>query len=171
MRPGPSVLRGDRGQIRCARSRGAAGKCPWTPLSWHSSDPRELGRQVGRLRGDVGGQRSMGAEDPESHGRDAHMGHPSLQGCSHDGPQVPMLTQFPCLAERPHREPGHGPVPGGGDVQGRQLRAAAGDAAVLRAEVGHQKLGQARTALTPGPPPCLKHGPGGLGRATALPTP
>lgn len=66
------------------------------------------------------------------------------------------LTPSPSPKERPHREPGHRPVPGGGAVQGRELRAAAGHAAVLGAEVDHQELGQARAALTL---PLPQHGP------------
>ncbi|KAF6277884.1 polypeptide N-acetylgalactosaminyltransferase 9 [Rhinolophus ferrumequinum] len=66
-----------------------------------------------------------------------------------DSPQAPMLTQFPSPEERPHREPRHRQVPGGGAVQGRQLRAAAGGAEVLGAEVDHQKRDQAWAALTP----------------------
>lgn len=62
-----------------------------------------------------------------------------------------MLTQFPSPEERPHREPRHRQVPGGGAVQGCQLRAAAGGAEVLGAEVDHQKRDQARAALTPAP--------------------
>lgn len=80
---------------------------------------------------------------------------------------MPMLTQFPSPEERPHREPRHWQVPGGGAVQGCQLRAAAGDAEMLGAEVDHQKLDQAREALTPARPRSLPNAdPEGLGMAT-----
>ena len=72
---------------------------------------------------------------------------PPLLGSSCDG--TPGLTGSPSHAGRSHREQRHGPVPGGGDVQGRQLRAPAGGAEVLGAEVDHQKLDPARAALTP----------------------
>lgn len=72
---------------------------------------------------------------------------PPLLGSFCDG--TPGLTGSPSRAGRSHREQRHRPVPGGGDVQGRQLWAPAGGAEVLRAEVDHQKLDQARAALTP----------------------
>lgn len=80
-------------------------------------------------------------------------------------------------AGRSHREQRHGPVPGGGDVQGRQLRAPAGGAEVLGAEVDYQKLDQARAALTPTvpcapapalTPPLEPEGPG-CAHATSAP--
>lgn len=89
--------------------------------------------------------------------------HPPLLDALPPAP-APVLTRFPGLAEWPHREPGHWPLPGGGDVQGRQLRAAAGDAAVLGAEVGHPELGQAGPALI-GPAPRPPRRPEGLGGA------
>lgn len=55
----------------------------------------------------------------------------------------------------PHYKPRHGQVPGGGDVQGCQLWAAAGGAEVLGTEVDYQKLGQAHAALTPALPCAL----------------
>lgn len=80
-------------------------------------------------------------------------------------------------AGRSHCEQRHGPVPGGGDVQGRQLRAPAGGAEVLGAEVDYQKLDQARAALTPTvpcapapalTPPLEPEGPG-CAHATSAP--
>lgn len=72
---------------------------------------------------------------------------PPLLGSSRDG--TPGLTGSPSHAGRSHHEQRHRPVPGGGDVQGCQLRAPVGGAEVLGAEVDHQKLDQARAALTP----------------------
>lgn len=48
---------------------------------------------------------------------------------------------------QPHCEPGHGPLPRGGDVRRSQLRAAAGGAEVFRSEVDDQELGHKSAAL------------------------
>ena len=107
-----------------------------------------VGRQCWRADGQWG-QRDGRQEGWEEAGPDPQvaLASPPLLGGSRDGTHG--LTGSPSLAGRPHCEQRHGPVPGGGDVQGCQLRAPPGGAEVLRTEMDHQKLDQARAALTP----------------------
>ena len=87
-----------------------------------------------------------------------------LPRCSQDGPLSVHADLSPLLAERPYSESRHRQVPGGGNVQGRQLRAAAGGTEMLGAEVDHQELAEARATLTASPalcpPGCRPRGPG-----------
>ena len=53
------------------------------------------------------------------------------------------------VAERTNHQQGYWPVPGGGDVQGGQLRPASGGAALLGTEVDDTQLDQAPKALKP----------------------
>lgn len=107
-----------------------------------------VGRQCWRVDGQWGqrdGDKRAGKrQDPDTQ---VALASPPLPGSSWDGTRG--LTGSPSLAGRPHCEQRHRPVPGGGDVQGCQLWAAPGGAEVLRTEMDHQKLDQARAALTP----------------------
>lgn len=125
---------------------------PCSPLSWSFLGPQVKGGGCWEVV--LESRWSVGTEEWETEGWGEAGPRPSgglgiapLPGSSWDG--TCGLTGSPSLAGWPHCEQRHGPVPGGGDVQGCQLWAPSGGAEVLRTEMDHQKLDQARAALTP----------------------